>query len=1150
MATISSLTVEKGPGRLRVAIRVVLYLALVLALLLIVAYLVVTSPGFIKRFILPRVSAAIKADVTVTEISVHPFSKILVRGLKVQAKGQEPLLTAPEVRASYSLWSILRGNLRVSEIALVSPTVTLVENPDGTSNLGGLAQKEKEKGPPPAKTGSATKSSGPLHVDIRKVTVRDATFRKIKNYAGNRHDTLEATSISLTLANLKNGQAGTLQLGAFVRMENNPPAGPAGHLQCTLNGDFSFTLSADLKPAPLTGQARLDVSHADGAFGDFDRFSAVLDCSISPTEIKQTALHFQRAGAPLGQLTVAGPFDMEKMEGRLKVELRGIDRRLLNLLAGGGALDFGGTTINSSNDIELSRGGSAVSATGHFDVGNLQLLKAGQTTPALNLNTSYSLAVDTAERALLLRSLSVEGTQNGNPLLAAHLTQPMNLAWGGNSAGAGDATLDLTVTGLDLNDWRLFVGNSGSSGNVGLTLKLSSSQSGRQLGFNLDSRLQNFSTRVGTRQMAPATVNLHVRGQATNFKQFNLGECRLQVVRENQSLAIATASGTYDATDQNADLQVTLQASMAVLSQAITGLGMNFASGTVDLKGHVTQKKDIQTVTGKLEVANLTGQSGKNQFRNFGSTIDLDIGKTPEQIQINKFSGSLTGAGAAGGTFEIAGKYNSTRRSAQLTAKLSGINQNGLRPFLEPLLAGKQLVSVTINGDTSVDYDPEESSDIKSSMQMSNLVVNDPKGQFPTTPLEAKLQVDTSIKKEAVDLRQFQMTLTPTARGKNQIQIEGKVDYAQSNAIHGNLKLSADSLDLTSYYDLFGGGSKSGAKSAPTAAPEEAAPANQEPPAKSLPFKNFTLVAEIGKLYLHEVEVTGWQTAVNVDGGHVLVKPCKLTLNGAPVNATVDLNLAVPGYSYDVAFSADRIPLAPLVNSFAPDRKGQMGGTFTANAQLKGAGMTGASLQKNLTGQVNVGMTNLNLSVVNVRSAVLKKIVNVVATIPELLSSPQSAIASLMGQVTGSGGGLMDTLQKSPIQIISARAQTGGGQITLQQSLVQSTAFTAEARGAIALAQVLTNSTINIPVTVSVSQPIAKQLNLTSGNTSANGTYVALPQFLTMTGTLGVPKADINKLALGGMTVKSLGGGLLNTATNGTSHLGGYLNQLIKTIKH
>jgi len=46
---------------------------------------------------------------------------------------------------------------------------------------------------------------------------------------------------------------------------------------------------------------------------------------------------------------------MGKMEGRLKVELRGIDRRLLNLAGSAGGIDFGTTTISSSNDIELTR---------------------------------------------------------------------------------------------------------------------------------------------------------------------------------------------------------------------------------------------------------------------------------------------------------------------------------------------------------------------------------------------------------------------------------------------------------------------------------------------------------------------------------------------------------------------------------------------------------------------------------------------------------------------------------------------------------------------------------------------------------------------------------------------------------------------------
>jgi hypothetical protein len=530
--------------------------------------------------------------------------------------------------------------------------------------------------------------------------------------------------------------------------------------------------------------------------------------------------------------------------------------------------------------------------------------------------------------------------------------------------------------------------------------------------------------------------------------------------------------------------------------------------------------------------------------------MDLDVSKTPEQIQINKITGKLTQDGNAGGTFEIAGKYNTTRESAQLTASLSGFNQNGLRPFLEPLLADKKLVSITVNGNTSVQYDPQGSSAIKASLQVANLVVNDPQRQLSATPLEARLEIDTAVKKQSADIRQLQITLTPTKRGQNQIQLQGQVDYSQSNAVRGNLKLTADSLDVTSYYDLFAGGPKGGNKpAAASPAGATATDANQEPPAKIFPLKNFTVAADIGRFYLREIEITHWQTTVTVDGGHVTVKPCQLTLNGAPVNATVDLNLGVPGYKYDLTLGADRVPVAPLVNTFVPERKGQMGGTFTAQAKFSGAGITGTGLQRNLTGQFAGGVTNLNLSVMNVHSPILKTLINVIATIPQLLSSPESAIASLLGQVTGQGGGLMDELKKSPIQVINAQIRAGGGRIDLPSASVQSTAFKADGQGGIALAQVLTNSTINIPVAVFVSQSIGKQLNLASANTAANATYVPLPQFLTMKGTIGVPKADIKKSVLGGMAVQSLGGGIINTTTNGTSQVGNLLNNLLKKVK-
>jgi hypothetical protein len=168
----------------------------------------------------------------------------------------------------------------------------------------------------------------------------------------------------------------------------------------------------------------------------------------------------------------------------------------------------------------------------------------------------------------------------------------------------------------------------------------------------------------------------------------------------------------------------------------------------------------------------------------------------------------------------------------------------------------------------------------------------------------------------------------------------------------------------------------------------------------------------------------------------------------------------------------------------------------------------------------------------------------VVATVPEILKNVNNleGLLSLAGGVKGQGT-LMNELEQAPIEVISMRGSAGNGQVRLQQSLVQSSAFEAQATGPITLNTVLANSAINIPVTVSLSQPIANQLSLPSTSAGGNGVYTPLPKFLTITGTIGNPKAKIDKLAIAGSTVRAIGKALLNQ-TN--SPVGNLLNGLLK----
>lgn len=1138
-ATVSSPT----PRKRRSWLRIIGWCFAILIVLLVVAYFVGTSAAFFKGVILPQVGKSLNATVTVSDASISPFKQVVLKDLKVQTTGTEPLVFAPEVRLRYSLMDIIGGHINVDEVTLSSPAIALVQNPDGSSNLDPILQSQKNKAEKPKEA----QPSKPLQVDVKKVALNDATLRQTKLYKGGSKDTAEISHLNLTLDNIKNGQTAKLALAANINMENHPPVpGTNGLLQAKLNGSFSLALTQELKPASIQGTTRFEVSRAEGALAQVAALAATLDCDITPTDIKQVALRFQKGGTPLGELRVNGPFNMEKTEGHLTVQVANIDKNLLNLAGTSSGVDFGPTTINSTNDIQLANGGAAITAAGQFNLNQLQLTRTNQTTPPLDLRAEYNVSVDRTAGNALIRAFTLSGEQKGNQFLKGELTSPMTFSWGNTSNAVGDSALKITVTRLDLADWKTFVGDVAPAGTVNMKLQLLSQQAGKQLSFDLDSKLDNLTAGSGSNQITQATVTFQINGKAADFKQFNLLNYKLEVARQNQSLVSFSGSGTYDNGNKTADMQLNGQIMLARLLQALPRPDMQISSGTAELKAHLTQKQDQQNVNGHLTLSDLKGKYGDYDFRGFGTAADLDVGMNPQQVQVRKISGQISEGGQPGGSFELSGTYL-TNKSANLNAKLTDFNQNGLRPFLEPMLADKKLISVAINANAATQYDPQGASSVKADLQVTNLVVNDPKGQFPSTPLETRMQVDASLNKQVADIRQFQVALTPTARATNQVQLTGKVDMSDTNGYQGSLKLAADSLDLTSYYDLFGGKKNAPEKQpAPNTAQNTPAPpaggANQDTATNHLPFRNFTADASIRRLYLHEMEIADFQTTTKIDGGAVTVNPCKLNINGAPINSTVNLDLGIPGYKYDLSFSAQAVPLAPLVDSFQPERKGQIGGTFSAHAKVSGTGTSGASLQKTLTGQFDMGSTNLNLSVVNIKSPVLKTLVNVIAIIPELVKNPEASLSSFAQTLTGRGqGGLADELSKSPIDSIVARGVAGSGKVDIQQAVVQSSAFRADASGTVTLAPVLTNSPIRFPVSVSLSQSIAQRLNLAPSTSPTNAPYAKLPDFLTLTGTVGKPDKEINKMALLSLAAKGLGGLIPNV---GGGKAGGVLQGL------
>src|SRR5439155_25053969 len=142
-----------------------------------------------------------------------------------------------------------------------------------------------------------------------------------------------------------------------------------------------------------------------------------------------------------------------------------------------------------------------ITAAEALDLDRLQLTHAQQTTPPLDLRAEYNVTVDRAAENALLRSLTLLGTQKGSPLLRAELTSPMTVAWGNATNAVGDSALNLTVTHLNLADWKPFIGDFAAAGDANLKLTLLSQQAGKKLTFDLDSHTDNLTADTGTNEI-------------------------------------------------------------------------------------------------------------------------------------------------------------------------------------------------------------------------------------------------------------------------------------------------------------------------------------------------------------------------------------------------------------------------------------------------------------------------------------------------------------------------------------------------------------------------------------------------------------------------------------------------------------------------
>lgn len=1377
-----------GPQKSTVARKLGLAAAALLVLL-VVGYFLITSAMFQKGIVLPRVAKAIGAELTVEDTTISPFSRVVLNGVKLQVPGAgEPIFTAKEIRARYSLLSIIGGNIAVEEAAVSGATINVVQNPDGTFNFTPILKATESKEPKPAAPAKPA-SAAPPQLNIKSIAVTDSAIRFSKSEKSGAKLLAELTGVNVKAENIQNGQTAKLTLGTDLKFEQTA-GGTNGvdAIAAKLASAFDFTLKPDLLPQGLKGNLRVDASQARGALAEAAGLATTLELDLTMTDIKQLALKVARGPQTLASISASGPFDAMKQEGKIRLDVAGLDKNVLNLVGAKLGLDFGGTSISLANEITLAKAGKSIAAAGQFAASNFGVTQQGITTPVLDLKLAYQVAVDLPVQTATVSTFTFTGTRQQQPLVSATLSKPLSVSWSTNATSAvGDSELAVQVTGLNLADWRPFLGKISPNGRVDVALQAAIGDMGRQVGANLTANVAGLDVIAGTNRFAQLGASVSLKAKVADFKQLKLDLLEAKATQAGQPLANVAATGTADLGTQSADLGVSLTASLPRAAGLVTVPGLRVSAGKISFAGRVAQLLTVasrqtnltQTVTGKLTLADFTGGYDRFAFdrlttavevdadlanntqaivrklavalthagqpagnvaavanfdlKNTSGTVSAKISNLNEQLlrpvltpslgdkqlrsatlnltldanlnpaaespvkadlqisrlhvfdpkgavpnvplevrvvtdatvrqpakdqfllTLKQLAGVLNVNGRAGGSFELAGNFDTkalagaatvklvdfndallgpvlapalgdkklvsvninananakfaakgdsslsadlaiarflmtdpgntlptvpmdlrfavdgsfaqpatnqmtvalrklngtiaqgtasggnfdvtgnfdSKLGGQFTLKLADLNQNALKPFLAGALGDKQLQTVSINANASGRFQPSGDASVKADFTVDKLLVRDPKGALPETPLALQLVLDGGKTGQVVDVRQLMLALSPTPRGKNQLLVTGRADLANTNAYQANFKVAAESLDVTPFFDLFDSAQKKAAAAQPAPAPQAAPPV--EPEAMKLPLRATSLDVNIGKFFLRDIAISNFVVAARVDNNRVTVKPLSLVMNGAGVNATVDANLGVRGYQYDLALNTDRIQLEPLVTTFAANiPQGAIKGEAQAKVAIRGAGITGANLQKNLAGNLNFMVTNgvIQLSQLGGEPKTPGA---------KLLRSLTTGVLAYIGPIVG-----IPDVMKPPAQFIAMDTSIGNGVVNLNRYTAQSPVVVVEAQGAVQLATELTNSPMNVPIEIWLPNDFAKRF--TGSQFPPGSAYGKLTHFVDVRGTVGSPEVKVDKAKLIGSAVignlGTLGGAIGGKAGETLKGVGGTLNNL------
>ena len=1079
------------------------------ATFLVVAYLVLTSGGFLRSVVLPKVGTAVGGKLTARDLQVSPFSSFIARGVRFETTGAEPVLELEELDLRYSLTSILSGKPQVESLRIRNPKVHVVQNADGTGNLvpiqKALGASKAEATPSPSKAGA------PLNVSIGTVSIEGGQvyFQK-KDATGNA--VLRVEGIKLGVDGVRNGQKSRLSLAAGVRVDRTMAGSPAptsSQLEARLENNLEVAFDEALVPGGVVGSLKASIAKATGDFVKLADSGLGLTIDLTPTELKTLALSLQRGTLERRILKASGPLSLKTLDSKLALEIGPLDRELLNLAGGASGLDFRKTMVKADLVVESANAGKRTSIQGTFRADQFGVGRGALLTPEMNLSLAVQVVANADDQSLLVQRLEVEAVDAGRKVLSSSLLRPMNLGGGESAASFRESSLELSLDRFDLGAWKPFLGDAVQGGAVSTKLKLDAKQGGKGLGGSFAAGVENLSVRAGETSLKGVDAELKSNFQIDGLASLvggggNIGITldggRLDLSHQKQPVVSGRFFGALlpggKGTSLQSDLEVQLAPAASMLGRTELEISAGSLKAGLQMKGEALSTN----IQARLSLAGFSGKGPGFAAEKYGVAVDLDAELKAAAVSVRNGTIKFKLDTEPAGELEYSGNYSAGDGSGRAEVRLRGLNQHAGAPFLRGSDGLPLLSSMNASGSIGVTFGTGGAGGVTGRLEVTNVVPRLGGEAGRVQPLDGFVAWDLALKDQVLDIQRVRCGLSPTARATNVIELSGKVDLRTNATAASQLTLRSEGLDATPLMDLMDalGAKKVAASPVRTSVDPVVKPSEAAGGATRSPMPKFDVDVQVNRVFAREVVLSNLVAKLKTDKTMASLEPLSVVCNGAPIQVQGRFDLSKPEPAYELKLAATKIPLEPFANSFSPAYKGQAQGELIAVADLKGVGLGGAALRKSLQGRGTLSFTNANIQLVGPKAKLILTPILTVLRMPELLESPLNGF--------------------------DARVEAADGKVQVQTVELRTEVFHARTQGVIPLSDVLTNSPLNLPVTLSLRRAIAQKANLVPANAPAGSAFVDLPLFATVKGTVGQPEVQKDLAVIGGLGLKSLVG--------------------------